>query len=46
VDLMADRAVGQVQFVGGTRVVLVPRGGFEHAERTQWRQAVPGIHEV
>ncbi len=44
VDLVADRAVGQVQLVGGARVVLVASRGLEHAERTQRRQAVPGVH--
>jgi hypothetical protein len=45
-DLMAHGAVGQVQLVGGARVILVAHGSFEHAERAQWRQALPRIHRL
>ena len=34
-DVVADRAGGEVQFLGGMGEILVPRGGGEHAEGGQ-----------
>ena len=43
-DLLADRRLGYVQFLGGARETEMTRGGFEGAQPVQGRQSL--FHEL